>query len=132
MQVRGADDRRIPARYDLRWALAGPSYPSSTEANATDLQGRTALHVAVANGHRQSTMQLLYNDADTNAQDKEGMTPLMLAAKLGHVAIAKVRQTDRHALHGCCSLLRVGGWGAMACSPSMSVCDVVVLSCSCC
>lgn len=35
-------------------------------------------------------MTLLYNDADANAQDNDGTTPLMVAARQGHTSIAKV------------------------------------------
>ena len=58
--------------------------------SATDKDGATPLHYAVAGGHQPVVELLLTKKADVNAKKKDGVTPLHVAAALGRVEIAKV------------------------------------------
>lgn len=57
--------------------------------NHADAQGRTALHMAAANGHTAIAVTLLAAGADACAVNEGGNTPLHWAALNGHVAIAE-------------------------------------------
>jgi ankyrin repeat protein len=48
---------------------------------AQDKDGRTALHLAAATGHREPIKALIDAAADTSVKDNEGLTPLALADK---------------------------------------------------
>ena len=61
----------------------------------TDLEfkvedGRTALHMAVENGHELVVQHLLIQGADANAESADGRTPLQLATESGNEFIAQL------------------------------------------
>ena len=51
---------------------------------ATDARRRVALHQAALAGHSACIVELFRDVTDVNAQDRDGLTPLMLAAGQGH------------------------------------------------
>lgn len=55
-----------------------------------DKRGRTALHLAAANGHIFMVALLLGQGADINACDKNGWTALHFAAKAGYLNVVKL------------------------------------------
>jgi len=55
------------------------------KVDAADKNGRTALHVAAANGHFQVVEELLSWGADVNKAAKGGQTPLHTAAFWGRI-----------------------------------------------
>ena len=67
--------------------LAHPDAPALF--NAANLDGRTPLHIAVANNNLEAVEILIKQGADPNAADKNGVTPLCEAARQNDVAIAK-------------------------------------------
>lgn len=50
--------------------------------------GRTLLHIAALQGHRDMVETLLDNKPDVNAKDNDGKTPLFYAGKYGHKIVA--------------------------------------------
>ncbi|HRE79705.1 MAG TPA: ankyrin repeat domain-containing protein [Opitutaceae bacterium] len=52
-----------------------------------DAQGRTALHEAVVGCHTEIVAMLLEHGANVDAQDLNGITPLMEAASVGEMAL---------------------------------------------
>mmetsp|Transcript_94675 Transcript_94675/g.276847 ORF Transcript_94675/g.276847 Transcript_94675/m.276847 type:complete len:571 (+) Transcript_94675:59-1771(+) len=61
-----------------------------TDLNAVDYDGRSALHVASANGQLELVEWLLSSKANANARDKFGLTCLAEAVRNGHENVAKV------------------------------------------
>lgn len=57
--------------------------------NVKDAQGRTPLHWAAANAHRQTAGALLDRGAEINAPDTASLTPLDLAESGGHSGMAE-------------------------------------------
>lgn len=53
----------------------------SSNIDATNRIGRTALHIAIKGGKVHTVKSLINNGADVNASDRDGITPLMLAAQ---------------------------------------------------
>lgn len=53
---------------------------SGCDANLSDKEGRTALHVAAAKGHHSVVRLLLADGADPLRMDQSGQTPLHVAA----------------------------------------------------
>ncbi|KXS13111.1 RCC1/BLIP-II protein [Gonapodya prolifera JEL478] len=76
-------------RRDLDW-LRALLRRSTTDPNAVDSLGRTALHVAVQTGDRDVTLALLESDrVNVNAVDAEsGWTPLHMAFYSGRLLVA--------------------------------------------
>jgi cytohesin len=60
-------------------------------------RARTPLQLAVENGHKDVVELLLANDADVNAKDDDGWTPLRYAAGDGQKGLAELlRQKGAH------------------------------------
>ena len=57
--------------------------------NAEDIHGSTALHFAIESGVKSIVEILLKNNSDPIAQKKNDVTPLHIAARNGHIEIAK-------------------------------------------
>ncbi|KAL7083260.1 hypothetical protein ACP275_14G150000 [Erythranthe tilingii] len=57
--------------------------------DSKDLEGRTALHMASANGHLHIVDYLIRNGADVNACNTEKNTPLHWACLNGHIEVVK-------------------------------------------
>jgi hypothetical protein len=55
-----------------------------------DDDGRTPLHGAASNGHKEIAERLLSKGADVDAMDDDGWTPLHYAASNGHKEIAEL------------------------------------------
>jgi ankyrin repeat protein len=60
------------------------------DVNDKDDDGQTALHKAVAGGHRSAVIALLTHGADMGERDAKGRTPLMVAAENGHVELVTI------------------------------------------
>ena len=67
---------------------------------AEDIQGSSALHYAVESGVTEIVEVLLLNGADPIAQKKNEVTPLHIAARNGHVEIAKCLLQYKGQSHG--------------------------------
>ncbi|EYU45456.1 hypothetical protein MIMGU_mgv1a015521mg [Erythranthe guttata] len=61
--------------------------------DSKDLEGRTALHMASANGHLDIVDYLIRNGADVNACNTEKNTPLHWACLNGHIEVLTGCQT---------------------------------------
>ncbi|KAK6790799.1 hypothetical protein RDI58_009880 [Solanum bulbocastanum] len=76
------------ARYDdLDDVMSLASFGVSL--NSKDSEGRTALHMASANGHCGIVEYLIRNGADVNASNVEKNTPLHWACLNGHIEVVK-------------------------------------------
>ena len=81
------------------------SLRSSSYLNLKVASGRTALHLAAANGHHDVIRHLLECGASVETQDNHGYTPLQSAAENGHLlavesllmAGAQIKYGDTHA-----------------------------------
>ncbi|XP_070027955.1 uncharacterized protein LOC107786940 isoform X2 [Nicotiana tabacum] len=62
---------------------------SGVSLDSKDSEGRTALHMASANGHYGIVEYLIRNGADVNASNVEKNTPLHWACLNGHIEVAK-------------------------------------------
>ena len=71
--------------YQLRAELA-----AITDIDAVNVDGMTALHSAVLNGHAECVKLLLDQSADVNIQNADGYTPLHLAVWDHHVECIKL------------------------------------------
>lgn len=63
---------------------------SGVNINCADEHGQTALHAIVRDWHPDVALFAVRNNADVNAQDKMGRSPLHLAAAINCVEIAKI------------------------------------------
>lgn len=92
--------------------LGGPP----PDLQATEADGRTALHIAAAKGHAGATQFLLAARCDPEARDGEGHTPLLLAAAQqgawpggggggGRVRNGATRVGERYCVCGACLTL---------------------------
>jgi ankyrin repeat protein len=66
-------------------ALVKSVLAAGAAINATDRDGSSALHIAVAGGNPAIVAELLRHGADPNAANSEGTTPLMNAAAGGQI-----------------------------------------------
>ncbi|XP_027343228.1 ankyrin repeat-containing protein P16F5.05c-like [Abrus precatorius] len=57
--------------------------------DSKDEQGRTALHIAAANGHTDIVEYLISKGVDLNSQNEDKNTPLHWACLNGHVEVVK-------------------------------------------
>ncbi|XP_019240069.1 PREDICTED: GA-binding protein subunit beta-2 [Nicotiana attenuata] len=62
---------------------------SGVSLDSKDSEGRTALHMASANGHCGIVEYLIRNGADVNASNMEKNTPLHWACLNGHIEVVK-------------------------------------------
>ena len=62
---------------------------TSTQKNQFSFDQFTPLHLAIINNHLRTVECLLKNGADLKIRDSNGDTPLLVAASLGFVDIAK-------------------------------------------
>lgn len=58
--------------------------------NKSDLDGSTALHLAVQTGRKEVSLVLIQYGADVNSTNKNLQTPVFLAAVGGHQDVLKV------------------------------------------
>ena len=63
---------------------------SGVDINCTDEHGQTALHALVRDWHPDVVLFAIRNNADVNAADKMGRSPLHLAAAINSVEIANI------------------------------------------
>ncbi|CAM8914666.1 unnamed protein product [Rhodiola kirilowii] len=71
-------------------SLLGQLLKRGLDANESDRNGRTSLHIAAANGSENCVLLLLDYGADPNSRDLEGNVPLWEAILNGHNAITKL------------------------------------------
>ncbi|CAL5071368.1 unnamed protein product [Urochloa decumbens] len=64
-------------------------FSAGVSLDSTDSQGRTALHMASANGHIAVVEYLIQNGANVNATNLEKNTPLHWACLNGHIEVIK-------------------------------------------
>ncbi|XP_050138345.1 ankyrin repeat-containing protein P16F5.05c-like isoform X2 [Malus sylvestris] len=76
------------ARYDDIYDLKSLE-SAGLSLDSKDLHGRTALHMASANGHLQIVEYLISRGVDLNATNEEMNTPLHWACLNGHVEVIK-------------------------------------------
>ncbi|KAK0606629.1 hypothetical protein LWI29_001743 [Acer saccharum] len=62
---------------------------SGVPLDSKDSQGRTALHMAAANGHLGIVEYLISRGVDVNASNEEKNTPLHWACLNGHIEVVK-------------------------------------------
>ena len=82
---------KAAANGDLR-SLRTLIVDKGASVNAGNCDGRTALHLAAAEGHHEVVKFLLKCRADVNAQDRWGGTPLQDATRGGHTRVEKLLQ----------------------------------------
>uniref|UniRef100_A0A7N0ZU62 Potassium channel n=1 Tax=Kalanchoe fedtschenkoi TaxID=63787 RepID=A0A7N0ZU62_KALFE len=71
-------------------SLLGQLLKRGLDANESDRNGRTALHIAAANGSENCVLLLLDYGADPNSRDSEGNVPLWEAISNGHNSVVKL------------------------------------------
>ncbi|KAG1371112.1 putative ankyrin repeat-containing protein P16F5.05c [Cocos nucifera] len=84
----GISCERKAARYDDIEDVVS-LYSVGVSLNSKDSQGRTALHMASANGHLDIVEYLISNGADINAANSEKNTPLHWSCLNGHIEVVK-------------------------------------------
>jgi hypothetical protein len=67
--------------------IVGALLASDANVNATCSKGNTALHYAVFGNHVDCVHQLLESGADMTIRNSDGMTPDILAARLGYISV---------------------------------------------
>ena len=80
---------KAAANGDLR-SLRTLIVDKGASVNAGNYDGRRALHLAAAEGHREVVKFLLQCRVDVNAQDRWGGTPLQDARQGGHTRVAEL------------------------------------------
>ena len=80
---------KAAANGDLR-SLRTLIVDKGASVNAGNCDGRRALHLAAAEGHREVVKFLLECRVDVNAQDRWGGTPLQDARQGGHTRVAEL------------------------------------------
>lgn len=63
---------------------------SPNSAGAEDASGNSPLHLAASNGHAAIVSQLLRHGADANFLNHEGLRPVELAQRYGHVGVCRL------------------------------------------
>ena len=82
-------------RTDIRDSTRQPFQDRATLAtlddiNTVDVDGRTSLHRAAADGQLAIVRALIGLGKNTNARDNKGLTPVHIAAGMGHVKIIRL------------------------------------------
>lgn len=72
----------LHASYEGHTAVVELLMRFRADIDATDYNGKTALHLALENNHPSCVVALINAGADINSLDKEGRSPLSLATKL--------------------------------------------------
>ena len=90
-RTRGEKMCNAAADGDLR-SLRTLLVDMGVSVNAGNYDGRRALHLAAAEGHREVVKFLLKCRADVNAQDRWGGTPMQDATRGGHKRVEKMLQ----------------------------------------
>lgn len=89
------EDQQFPTVHKIVLQLSFKSLQEELNANPfavfeTDVEGRTALSWAAARGDEYSISMLLTRGADPNSMDKNGITPVYLAANEGRSVCARL------------------------------------------
>ena len=104
---------------------------NGADVNATNFNGRTALHYFAEQGHADIVTALLENGADVNVTDDFGQTALHLAAKEGHVvtvqAVVEHLQGDQGKLTALLNVQDNDGQTALSIAEEESHQDIVVI-----
>ncbi|KAK9939491.1 hypothetical protein M0R45_016186 [Rubus argutus] len=87
MSLDKVEDLLEAARFDDIQEIM--SLASTVSLDSKDSQGRTALHMASANGHLDIVEYLVCRGVDLNAPNEEMNTPLHWACLNGHVEVVK-------------------------------------------
>ncbi|CAF1786408.1 unnamed protein product [Brassica oleracea var. botrytis] len=82
------DDLLEAARYNDIDDLKSLAF-DGVSLNSRDSQGRTALHMAAANGHMSIVEYLISQGVDINALNEENNAPLHWACLNGHIEVVK-------------------------------------------
>ena len=127
----GADAELRDREYHtaLMWAAMNGQvdclwYFRECDHNAVDMQGRTALILAVIHSHKETVKDLL-RDTDVDVVDASGCTALMYACKAGHLDLVKLlcdysADVDRTDLLRRSTLMHAARWGYL------DICKVLV------
>lgn len=90
-------------------SLLGQLLKRGLDANESDRNGRTALHIAAASGFENCVVLLLDYGADPNSRDSKGSVPLWEALTKGHIAVIELLLNNN-------ATLKSGDGGLYACT----------------
>ena len=81
------DDASMDEDNDASGVASEPLAVGELINGVKDPRGRTAMHVAAFYNHVPILQFLIGHEADVNGQDKDGLTPVMMAAANGQVGV---------------------------------------------